>query len=160
MERLKQAEFARMSWCEADVFDLHGDVFPQTGMMSQIIEDAQCALVYPDSDPRGGIDGARLPIDRNPRMSPDLQPPGLEPTLEQEIRNLNAPESLPQPRAEGYVPMRLPTADTQKLNNDLGYLPPMPSSTNFSSPPVDRNVVPAQAVGAPPLWPTNRGGIR
>ena len=160
MERLKQAEFARMSWCEADVFELHGDVFPQTGLMSQLIEDADCKLVYPDSDPRGGIDGTRLPLDRGWRELPEPQVPGQEPTLEQEIQNLNAPESLPQPRVEGYGPMRLPTADTQRQSGSVGYLPPLPSTITSSALPIDRNVVPARSVGPPPLMPLNQGGNR
>jgi len=160
MERLKQAEFARMSWCEADVFELHGDVFPQTGLMNQLIEDADCKLVYPDSDPRGGIDGTRLPLDRGWREVPEPQVPGQEPTLEQEIQNLNAPDSLPQPRVEGYGPMRLPTADTQRQSGSVGYLPPLPSNINSSALPIDRNVVPARSVGPPPLLPLNQGGNR
>lgn len=160
MERLKQAEFARMSWCEADIFDLHGDVFPQTGMMSQIIEDADCKLVYPDSDPRGGVDGSRLPLDRTWRETPESQYPEQEPTLEQEIQSLNVPESLPQPRSEVYTPMRLPTADNQRASSSVGYLPPLPTQLNSSTPPVDRNVVPARAVGGPPLIPANRRGSR
>jgi general secretion pathway protein D len=160
MERLKQAEFARMSWCEADVFELHGDVFPRTGMMSQLIEDADCKLVYPDSDPRGGIDGTAMPLDRNWREVPEPAVPRQEPTLEQEIQNLNAPDSLPQPRAEGYPPMRLPIADNPRQSNSVGFLPPSPSATNSSAPLFDRNVVPARSAGEPPLLPMNWGGSR
>ncbi len=53
MERLKQAEFARMSWCEADVFDLHGDVYPSNNMASEAIKQDNWNTVYPDVDPRG-----------------------------------------------------------------------------------------------------------
>jgi general secretion pathway protein D len=71
MERLKQAEFARMSWCEADVFEIHGDVFPRTGMLQDWNEDpADCPVVYPDSDPRGSYEST-LEI-RNPSMPQEL----------------------------------------------------------------------------------------
>ena len=56
MERLKQAEFARMSWCEADIFAMHGDVFPRTGLMQDWQEeDDSVPVIYPDLDPRGAL---------------------------------------------------------------------------------------------------------
>ena len=61
MERLKQAEFARISWCEADVFDIHGDVFPQNGVLDQIGVDDDCPVVYPDIAPRGLLDSSQRP---------------------------------------------------------------------------------------------------
>ena len=53
MERLKQAEFARMSWCEADIFDVHGDVYPSTNMTVEMMDRENWDVVYPDVDPRG-----------------------------------------------------------------------------------------------------------
>lgn len=53
MERLKQAEFARMSWCEADVFEIHGDVYPPMNMTEELMERQDWNVVYPDIDPRG-----------------------------------------------------------------------------------------------------------
>lgn len=52
MERLKQVETARMSWCAADVFDIHGDIqVPmQWGMMT---DESNVPVIYPDDDPRG-----------------------------------------------------------------------------------------------------------
>lgn len=56
MERLKQAEFARVSWCEADIFAMHGDVFPRTGMIQEWQEeDESVPVIYPDVDPRGSL---------------------------------------------------------------------------------------------------------
>lgn len=52
MEQLKQAEFARMSWCEADVFAMHGDVYPTTNISTQLVDGVDCHVVYPDVDPR------------------------------------------------------------------------------------------------------------
>ena len=47
-ERIKQLELARMSWCAADVYDLHGDVgyVFQDGM---IHDHANTKVVYPDA---------------------------------------------------------------------------------------------------------------
>jgi general secretion pathway protein D len=143
MERLKQAEFARMSWCEADVFEMHGDVFPQTGFMNQLVEDEDCQLVYPDADPRGGIDNA------NPRVVPAPAPLNTTPTLQEELQNLEVPDSLPRPRGTSNSPIRLPAGDAKNSSNTFGY-----------SPPVDRNVVPAQSLGPLPSLPANTGGIR
>jgi hypothetical protein len=56
MERLKQAEFARVSWCEADIFAMHGDVFPKTGLIQEWQEeDESVPVIYPDVDPRGSL---------------------------------------------------------------------------------------------------------
>lgn len=55
MQRLKQAEFSRMSWCEADIFDIHGDINAFTGPVSHSLESDQWQVVYPDVDPRGSI---------------------------------------------------------------------------------------------------------
>ncbi len=54
-ERLKQVEMARMSWCTADVYDLHGDVnycLPAESMMT----DGPTEVIYPDIQPRGTAD--------------------------------------------------------------------------------------------------------
>jgi general secretion pathway protein D len=53
MERLKLAEFSRMSWCEADVFDIHGDVHTLSTSMEQSLDSAPWQTIYPDDDPRG-----------------------------------------------------------------------------------------------------------
>jgi hypothetical protein len=53
MERLKQAEFSRMSWCEADVFDVHGDVYTMSTTMEQSLDQTPWQVIYPDQDPRG-----------------------------------------------------------------------------------------------------------
>lgn len=51
-ERIKQMEVARMSWCAADVFDIHGDINFQFVEDHQFL-DAETDVVYPDVDPRG-----------------------------------------------------------------------------------------------------------
>jgi hypothetical protein len=69
MERLKQAEFARMSWCEADVFEIHGDVYPATDMSGAMMKQENWETVYPDTDPRGST---RRTAPGNPTVGPPL----------------------------------------------------------------------------------------
>ena len=69
IERLKQAEFARMSWCEADVFEVHGDVYPATDMRGDMMKQENWETVYPDSDPRGST---RRTAPGNPSVGPPL----------------------------------------------------------------------------------------
>lgn len=53
MQRVKQAEFARMSWCEADVIDLHGDINIYVGPEAHSFDSEDWQVVYPDVEPRG-----------------------------------------------------------------------------------------------------------
>jgi len=69
MERLKQAEFARMSWCEADIFEIHGDVYPRTDMAIEMTKQDDLEVVYPDIDPRGSRLG---PSSGKPTVGPAL----------------------------------------------------------------------------------------
>jgi len=74
-ERIKQAEFARMSWCAADVYDLYGD--PGLNVQTNVtmpVDDAGTEVIYPDVDPRGA------PADRPAGPTPAPYPqaaPGL-----------------------------------------------------------------------------------
>ena len=52
-DRLKQVELARMSWCAADVFDLHGDVFTNPDIRHAAHEEASLEVIYPHENPRG-----------------------------------------------------------------------------------------------------------
>jgi general secretion pathway protein D len=150
MERLKQAEFARVSWCEADVFEIHGDVFPQTGMMSQLLDQGDCQVVYPDIDPRGEL----RDLSSSPAAEaaiPLLGPPN---SLEEEVRRLPQPESLPSP--VGNPASRIPNAPAI-------IAPPKPlrpistQSSSIQSPSISSstfpsaNAVPASAVSANPI---------
>jgi hypothetical protein len=76
MERLKQAEFARMSWCEADVFEVHGDVYPSADASGEMMQQDNLETVYPDADPRGSTR-------RNATGSPNVGPgtPSVGPPL-------------------------------------------------------------------------------
>ena len=98
MERLKQAEFARMSWCEADIFEIHGDVFPRNDLCIDLTKQEDLEVVYPDIDPRG----SRLrPSSESPSVgpalindpatgqirSPERIPPSVSPAIYQSSRN-------------------------------------------------------------------------
>jgi len=53
MERVKQVEFARMSWCAADVVNIHGDINMAPPVGSMISEQGDWEVIYPDVDPSG-----------------------------------------------------------------------------------------------------------
>ncbi len=98
-ERIKQAEFARMSWCAADVYELYGDV----GMkfrthMSTPGDDEGLEVIYPDLDPRGQWS----PADQQPQPAPVPSAPGPLPQ--------NAPDALPGVPVEppGPIPPAIP----------------------------------------------------
>lgn len=83
MERLKQAEFARMSWCEADVFDIHGDVHPSSNMTVEMMDRGNWDVVYPDVSPRGQPEPAPsnfAPPNTEYVPMPNELPPPLEVT--------------------------------------------------------------------------------
>ncbi len=86
MERIKQTEAARMSWCLANVHEIHGP----TGLYEDasggcLVGDGE--VVYPDTNPEGRRPGefspAPVPLDRLP-LSPNLQqlPTPAEPPTE------------------------------------------------------------------------------
>lgn len=81
-ERLKQAEIARMNWCEADVYRIHGDINLPAVMPIGYESDAESdetPVIYPDTNPSG-----------------ELQPVMVEPSAKSSV----------QPAAEGDTTMR------------------------------------------------------
>ncbi|MCA9134130.1 MAG: hypothetical protein KDA45_13275, partial [Planctomycetales bacterium] len=124
MERLKQAEFARMSWCEADVFNIHGDVFPNNDLAVELMDRGNWNVVYPDVDPRG------LPQPTVGEARPYAAPPLDAPRA--------PPEMVPSPRQPGQRPT-IPTPP----------LPPQTSSNGLSSnPAATAYAQPARQAGA------------
>ena len=87
MERLKQAEFARMSWCEAEIFEIHGDVYSRTDMAIDMMKQDAWDVVYPDIDPRGS------------RLRPSTGTPSVGPALMNDPTGgpLRTPELIPAP---------------------------------------------------------------
>jgi type II secretion system protein D len=93
MERIKQTEAARMSWCLADVHEIHGP----TGLYEDA--DGGCLVgegevVFPDTNPAG-----RRPGEFSPEPVPLEQLP-LSPSLQQ----------LPTPAAPPVAPAAAPDA--------------------------------------------------
>lgn len=87
-ERVKQIELSRMSWCAADVVNIHGDInlAPQPG--SVVPDEGAWEVIYPDIDPRGEAPryqqsqpGVVEPAPSNPlppRLDGAMAPPMLE----------------------------------------------------------------------------------
>lgn len=123
MERLKQAEFARMSWCEADVFDVHGSVYPSTNLTAAMIDREGWDVVYPDVEPRG-----------RPDTTIDLPPPELSPS----IHPLNSSETIPTP-----TQVAPPLAQSGQFTTTDGSFSRLSTGMNFSGPPLP--VVPTSA---------------
>ncbi len=61
-QRIKQMETARMSWCLADVYRIHGDIGLHDPH-SLLMNDAG-TVIYPDMDPRG----QGIPVENGPVM--------------------------------------------------------------------------------------------
>jgi type II secretion system protein D len=95
-EQIKQVEATRMSWCLADVNELHGD----TGLYN--IRDAKAddgaeTIVYPDQSPGGGVPEGPIPTKAPPRAP---WPKAFDGRLPEETP-LTVP---PQTRSEGPLP--------------------------------------------------------
>jgi general secretion pathway protein D len=93
MERLKQAEFARISWCEGDIFDMHGDVFPPNGVLDRPLVDDDCPVVYPDIAPRGIPDSA-------------IRPGAVPSPLEMDPAFSKPAELIPTPNPSSSIPKK------------------------------------------------------
>ncbi len=72
-ERLKQTEFARMSWCAADVYEIYGDVGFDFQSDMTAPDDEGVEVIYPDIHPRGL---PATPEGQDERMLPPPHPPG------------------------------------------------------------------------------------
>ncbi len=91
-ERIKQAEFARMNWCAADVYELYGD--PGLSLNTAVtypMDDPDTEIIYPDATPRG-----------MPPVTPPQPAPGPYPNSAPGAGGASLPPSpLPSP---GPVP--------------------------------------------------------
>lgn len=117
-QKLKQTELARMSWCAADVYDLHGDL--QYVLPNDLIAptDDPVDVIYPAVDPRGSSSRRRtsetdaillpedapaedVPWDSSGNVDPSSSLPGpMRPTRGEPIE-LIRPED-PRFRPVGY----------------------------------------------------------
>ncbi|MHB8955728.1 MAG: hypothetical protein ACYC4U_22345, partial [Pirellulaceae bacterium] len=90
-ERIKQAEFARMNWCAADVYDIYGDAGMnfQTSL-SLPTDDFHTEIIYPHQNPRGESTGPPTEVELGPY-----------------------PQTLPEPAGPAGAPGPLPTNPLQ-----------------------------------------------
>ncbi|MCA9211660.1 MAG: hypothetical protein KDB27_01225 [Planctomycetales bacterium] len=58
-QRINQAEMAKLSWCEADVFEMHGDL--GLSVPPEILHDQATEVIYPALNPSGEPTEAPLP---------------------------------------------------------------------------------------------------
>ncbi|RMF44591.1 MAG: general secretion pathway protein GspD [Planctomycetota bacterium] len=100
-EMLKQVESSRMSWCLADVLNVHGDVGLSGG--NGLWGPARSALIYPDAQPTVLEDRAvpsgheALPAPGSPSNDYPAVPGGLDPDFMPRV----APPPPPTPAAPG-----------------------------------------------------------
>jgi general secretion pathway protein D len=131
MERLKQAEFSRMSWCEADVFDVHGDVHTMTTAMEQSLDATPWQVIYPDQDPRGK---PLPPVQEASPMVPD-QRSSLDVAPQSTTAQRNQPTQFSQPNRSNILPVSATSNVTQpngRSQFDSGStLPQVPTTAEY-----------------------------
>ncbi len=97
MERLKEMEVARMSWCAADVFEVHGDIHMSAGWNQSIPSEGDWEIVYPDVDPRGTSSRRPAPTNNSQEaVRPTSAPPSQQARPGNEQNNLIRPAYEPQ----------------------------------------------------------------
>lgn len=95
-ERIKQAEFARMNWCAADVYDLYGDVGMR--LQSDVLlptHDHGTQVIFPAVNPRGE---PSVPVESVPGPAPGPLPDARQ------SRGLPVPDIYPHPIPDGSRP--------------------------------------------------------
>lgn len=112
MERVKQVEFARMSWCAADVVNIHGDINMAPPVGSMISEQGDWEVIYPDVDPSG----------QAPQMQVMEQGVVQPAPVEAIPLNLNGSGNL-DPNA-GYVPVQPNTGRANIADPNAGQIIP------------------------------------
>jgi hypothetical protein len=152
-ERIKQAEFARMNWCAADVYDLYGDA--GLGFQSSLslpTDELDTEVIYPDQNPRGETSAPpiEVPVGQPARgpdgraLAPGPLPPGTQPT-----------PTSPQGAA---IPPALPTQAARRPRGttpigSVGVGNPGPSSTPAPYAPADVPEPRRTTASAPALQP-------
>ncbi len=134
-ERIKQAEFARMSWCAADVYELYGDVGIDFQNNLRVPTDGSATeVIYPDANPRGELMPSGLP-DEMPAPG-DMFPSGPESGMPQQIPPI-APGASRNTTTNAVRPIASwdPTAAAARPMSAANPLPPttqpMPSNWNY-----------------------------
>ena len=131
-ELIKQVEAARMSWCLADVNELHGN----TGLYDirdVAADDGAETIVYPDQTPGGGMHEGFIPTQAPPRAP---WPETFEGRLPEETP-ITAP---PQTRTDTQFPSLSGRFFSRQPNRNFsppGYATaPAPGPANYATSPV------------------------
>ncbi len=102
IQRIKQAETARMHWCLGDVVKMHGDI----GVYDINDEMSHCGrphVIYPDINPRGIVPEAMLP-GTNPRQAEPL-----------DTATSDESQAVPQTPALEIPALKIPASQTPAL---------------------------------------------
>jgi general secretion pathway protein D len=147
-EKIKQAEFARMNWCAADVYDIYGDagIRFQSDVALPIDDSCTTEVIYPDSNPHGATE---LPSTEQPgfhELPPLGDPTMTVPAQPEPARNPN----LMPPRPVEPRPSQPPTGGEQE-SNAWPLNPPVRPNPETSSRPVRQPTENAQM-----RWDINR----
>ncbi|MGM0485448.1 MAG: type II secretion system protein GspD, partial [Planctomycetota bacterium] len=157
-EAMKQAEFARMNWCAADVYELYGDIGMDFQPNLSVPRDgSDTEIIYPHMSPRG--EPLPTPSQPDSRTAPPDQRQGTPPA---ESSGTAPPESLmpivpptPPPEVEPsegsqpgqssgfHWPQLDPTPSNlplPSLNQAVARQPPTP---RYSHPPTAQQTAPA-----------------
>jgi type II secretion system protein D len=136
---VKQVESDRMSWCLADVVEIHGDAGLSGG--NGLWGPAIPPPIYPDVDPTGmggewiepGFDvppprrGPTTPSGRMGGAAPMLNPPVPQQTPNSAVTPMPVDPSLPQPKVDpAGKPVPLPNPFAPKVNQSSSSRKPQP----------------------------------
>jgi general secretion pathway protein D len=138
-ERIKQAEFARMSWCAADVYEIYGDpgMDFQTNL-SVPSDDLNTEVIYPDLNPRGtrtANPSAPLP-GQYPRSAPGTGGNGPPPG--------QLPQPVPSLPSGADRPVLNPALSQASAEYPAGTLPPQ-AAARISQQPQATSLAPPAA---------------
>jgi general secretion pathway protein D len=113
-ERLKQTEIARMNWCAADVYKIHGDLTSAPQLGTGLTDQGDWEVIYPAVDPRGGA-GQRPARDPQPdRPTGPIQPAAPLRSFPSYPEELNLQGASP-PAAGGVIPASYPIGDSDRV---------------------------------------------
>jgi type II secretory pathway component GspD/PulD (secretin) len=136
-ERLKQVEMARMSWCAADVFDMHGDVFINDDMWHGTHEEPPLEVIFPHENPRGEPNRGDVPYPVE--SAPDYPIEGDQSVL---------PESLPTPLPTPPPPPPLPRSTTGQTTTGQTMASPVSNRTAVASKTSEAGATESKPIGA------------
>ena len=140
-ERIKQAEFARMSWCAADIYEIYGDVGMDFQNTLRVPTDGSgTETIYPDMNPRGETNPTPSPVPED--MLPSTQAVPLRGDAE--------PPPPPAPRRVLPAPQGATQSGGPRSIRPLsGWDPNVPASVPPGSAPAP--LMPGQAASLTPV---------